>query len=64
MTVVLGNRRNFTIAPGSPISVGSHPSSVTVGDLNGDRKADIVVANLRRQRYFDFVNEVRSASVS
>ncbi len=45
VTVVLGNRREFTIAPGSPFPVGSHPSSVAVGDLNGDGKADIVTAN-------------------
>lgn len=44
VTVVLGGRREFTIAPGSPFSVGSHPC-VAVGDLNGDGKADIVTAN-------------------
>ncbi len=45
VTVVLGSRGEFTIAPGSPFSTGSHPSSVAVGDLNGDGKADIVTAN-------------------
>lgn len=44
VTVVLGSRREFTLAPGSPLAVGSHPS-VAVGDLNGDGKADIVTAN-------------------
>lgn len=44
VTVVLGSRREFAIAPGSPFSVGSHPC-VAVGDLNGDGKADIVTTN-------------------
>ena len=44
VTVVLGSRREFVLAPGSPFKVGSHPG-VAVGDLNGDGKADIVTAN-------------------
>jgi FG-GAP-like repeat/FG-GAP repeat len=36
----------FTAAPGPPISggLGSHPSSVALGDFNGDHKLDLVVA--------------------
>ena len=45
VTVVLGGRREFALAPGSPLKVGSHPSGVAVGDLNGDGKADIVTTN-------------------
>ncbi len=45
VTVVLGSRREFLIATGSPLKVGSHPSGIAVGDLNGDGKADIVTAN-------------------
>ena len=45
VTVILGSRREFLLAPGSPFRVGSHPSGVAVGDLNGDGKADIVTAN-------------------
>jgi hypothetical protein len=45
VTVVLGSRREFLLAPGSPLSVGSKPSGIAVGDLNGDGKADIVTAN-------------------
>ena len=45
VTVVLGSRREFLIAPGSPLSVGRKPSGIAVGDLNGDGKADIVTAN-------------------
>jgi hypothetical protein len=45
VTVVLGGIRGFTVAQGSPFQVGQRPSSVAVGDLNRDGKADIVTAN-------------------
>jgi hypothetical protein len=35
----------FTVAPGSPVAVGNTPTSVVVGDFNGDGKPDIAVAN-------------------
>jgi hypothetical protein len=46
VTVLLGNGNGgFTAAVGSPFSVGAHPSSVAVGDFNGDGKPDVVTAN-------------------
>lgn len=45
VTVVLGSRREFLLAPGAPLKVGRKPSGIAVGDLNGDGKADIVTAN-------------------
>ncbi len=35
----------FVAAPGSPYAVGKQPAAVSVGDVNGDGKADAVVAN-------------------
>ncbi len=35
----------FASMPGSPIAVGTNPSSIAVGDLNGDARPDLVVAN-------------------
>ena len=34
----------FTNAPGSPVSVPGGPSNVLIGDMNNDRKLDLVVA--------------------
>src|SRR5439155_41193 len=44
MSVLFGDGKgNFTLAQGSPFSVGQYPSTVAVGDLNSDGIADIVV---------------------
>lgn len=46
LSVLFGNGQgNFSLAKGSPFPVGQYPSTVTGGDLNGDRIADIVVPN-------------------
>jgi hypothetical protein len=36
---------SFTIASGSPYSVGSEPRTISVKDINNDSKADLIVAN-------------------
>jgi len=44
--VLLGNGAGaFTAAPGSPFPVGAWPTSVAVGDFNGDGKPDLAIAN-------------------
>ncbi len=46
VTILLGNGSGgFTEAPGSPITVGSSPSSVAVGAFNVDRRPYLVTAN-------------------
>ncbi len=46
VTVLLGNGNGtFTAASGSPMAVGSAPNSVALGDVNGDGKLDLMVAN-------------------
>src|ERR1051325_7755740 len=37
----------FTNAPGSPVSVQGGPGNVLIGDMNNDRKLDLVVACAR-----------------
>jgi hypothetical protein len=46
VTILLGNGSGgFSQASGSPISAGSGPRSLAVGDVNGDGRLDVVVAN-------------------
>jgi predicted outer membrane repeat protein len=46
VTILLGDGSGgFTEAAGSPVSAGSLPGYVTVGDFNGDGKPDLAVAN-------------------
>ena len=46
VSVLLGNGSGgFSAAPGSPFAVGNNPSSVAVGDFNGDGHSDLAVAN-------------------
>jgi hypothetical protein len=46
VSILLGNGNGtFTQAPGSPITVGTDPTSVAVGDFNGDGIPDLAVAN-------------------
>jgi hypothetical protein len=46
VSVLLGNGDgSFTAAAGSPITVGSSPHAVMVGDFNGDGFADLAVGN-------------------
>jgi uncharacterized protein (TIGR03437 family) len=46
VTVLLGNGSGgFTEAMNSPFAVGSYPTSVTVGDFNGDGIPDLATAN-------------------
>ena len=36
----------FTLAPGSPLSIGSRPNDLAVADLNKDGKLDVVTCNV------------------
>jgi FG-GAP-like repeat len=46
VTILLGNGDGtFTPASGSPITVGNSPDAIAVGDLNGDGKLDLAIAN-------------------
>jgi len=44
VSVLLGGKDGIRPAPGSPVTVGKDPEFIALGDLNGDGKADIVVA--------------------
>lgn len=46
VSILLGDGLGgFTAAPGSPVPVGTAPSSVVVGDFNLDGIQDLAVAN-------------------
>ena len=46
VSILLGNGSGgFAAAPGSPVTVGSQPYGVAVGDFNGDGLSDLTVAN-------------------
>jgi hypothetical protein len=46
VTILLGNGDGtFSPAPGSPISVGTAPNAIALGDFLGNGKLDLVVAN-------------------
>jgi hypothetical protein len=46
VTVLLGNGSGgFNPATGSPFAVGTSPDGIAAGDLNGDGKVDLAVAN-------------------
>ena len=47
LTILLGNGDGtFTPAPGSPVTSGKAPYAIAVGDLDGDGKLDLAVANM------------------
>ncbi len=46
VSILLGNGTGgFIAASGSPFAVGNGPASISVGDFNGDGKADLATAN-------------------
>src|ERR1700732_4813106 len=46
VTILLGNGKGgFTEPTGSPFSAGGEPTSVAVGDFNGDGHLDLAVSN-------------------
>ncbi|MBL8207217.1 MAG: VCBS repeat-containing protein [Blastocatellia bacterium] len=58
VTILLGNGSGgFTPAAGSPVSVGSGPLSVAVGDFNGDGKQDLATANANANNLTILLNQ-------
>jgi hypothetical protein len=50
VSILTGNARaQFTHVPGSPFAAGPGPFSIAIGDLNGDRRPDVAVANYSGQ---------------
>ncbi len=50
VTVLLGNGAGrFTAAPGSPFAAGIGPTSLAVGDFNGDARLDLAIASAGSQ---------------
>ncbi len=46
LSVLLGNADGtFVNAPGSPITVGTFPRAVAIGNFNGDSHSDLVISN-------------------
>ena len=46
VSILLGDGKGgFAQAPGSPLAAGDHPADIAVGDINGDGKPDLAIAN-------------------
>ncbi len=65
LTVLFGNGAGlFAASPGSPYSVGSAPSSLTVGDFNGDGKPEVATANSGDGTLSAFLNSLPSLTAA
>jgi len=63
VSVLLGNG-NGIFAPAVDYNTGGWPSSVAIGDLNGDHKPDLAVANLTNSNVFVLVNNGKSIVIT